>query len=111
MGLTVNNSIAGLEARVCELENQLKILMTVVFDGAVLSLPDDSWENIRLKRDYLLKSSDWTMIPGASVDQASWAAYRQVLRDLPQVFKSSGPKAVKWPKEPATSGPNTTAVE
>ena len=59
----------------------------------------------------LIKDSDWTMIPGATVDQAAWAAYRQVLRDLPQTFAASGPESVIWPTAPSTAGPNSDTVE
>jgi hypothetical protein len=65
----------------------------------------DSWETIREKRDQLIASSDWTMIPGATVDQAQWSAYRQILRDLPQTY--TNPEDVIWPTPPSTSGPNT----
>ena len=77
-------------------------------------LPADNavtWDTIRAKRDQLIADSDWTMIPGASVDQAAWAAYRQVLRDLPQTYAATGPESVVWPVEPSTAGPNTTTVE
>ena len=70
-----------------------------------------TWDTIRQKRDQLIADSDWTMIPGASVDQAAWAAYRQVLRDLPQTYAATGPESVVWPAEPSTAGPNTTTVE
>ena len=70
-----------------------------------------TWDTIREKRDQLIRESDWTMIPGATVDQAAWAAYRQVLRDLPQTFAAKGPESVIWPSAPSTSGPNTTDVE
>lgn len=65
----------------------------------------DPWEEIRQKRDQLIRDSDWTMIPGATVDQAQWSAYRQILRDLPQTY--SNPEDVVWPTPPSTSGPNT----
>lgn len=65
----------------------------------------DPWEAIRQKRDQLIRDSDWTMIPGATVDQAQWSAYRQILRDLPQTY--SNPEDVVWPTTPSTSGPNT----
>ena len=47
------------------------------------------------------------MIPGATVDQAQWSAYRQVIRDIPQTFKDFAPKNVIWPTQPSTAGPNT----
>lgn len=65
----------------------------------------DLWEEIRQKRDQLIRDSDWTMIPGVTVDQAQWSAYRQILRDLPQTY--SNPEDVVWPTPPSTSGPNT----
>ena len=43
-----------------------------------------TWDDIRLKRDEILISTDWTMTTGATVDQAQWPAYRQVIRDIPQ---------------------------
>ena len=70
-----------------------------------------TWDTIRAKRDQLIAESDWTMIPGATVDQAAWAAYRQVLRDLPQTYAATGPESVVWPVEPSTAGPNTTELE
>ena len=77
-------------------------------------LPADNavtWDTIRAKRDQLIRDSDWTMIPGATVDQAAWSAYRQILRDLPQTYEATGPESVVWPTEPSTAGPNTTTVE
>lgn len=73
--------------------------------------PEVTWDTIRAKRDQLIKDSDWTMIPGATVDQAAWAAYRQVLRDLPQTFAASDPESVIWPTAPSTAGPNSDTVE
>jgi len=71
--------------------------------------PPITWDTIRAKRDQLIRDTDWTMIPGATVDQAQWAAYRQILRDLPQTYDN--PEDVVWPTQPSTSGPNTTPVE
>ena len=66
-----------------------------------------TWETIRAKRDQLIRDSDWTMIPGATVDQSQWAAYRQILRDIPQTYPEVGPESVVWPLIPSTAGPNT----
>ena len=74
-------------------------------------VPPITWDTVRAKRDQLIRDSDWTMIPGATVDQAAWAAYRQVLRDLPQTFEATGSESVIWPAEPSTAGPNTTELE
>ena len=66
-----------------------------------------TWDDIRATRDQILKSTDWTMTTGATVDQAQWAAYRQVIRDIPQTYKDKTPAAVVWPTQPSTAGPNT----
>ena len=66
-----------------------------------------TWNDIRSKRDGILQSTDWTMTTGATVDQAQWAAYRQVIRDIPQTYKDKTPDDVVWPTPPSTAGPNT----
>ena len=66
-----------------------------------------TWNDIRAKRDSILKDTDWTMTTGATVDQAQWAAYRQVIRDIPQTYKDKTPDDVVWPTQPSTAGPNT----
>lgn len=70
-----------------------------------------TWDVIRSKRDRLIRNSDWTMTADASVDQAQWAAYRQILRDLPQTYAATGPESVVWPVAPSTAGPNSDTVE
>jgi hypothetical protein len=80
--------------------------------GAVAKLPSEApitWDTIRSQRDQLIRDTDWTMIPGATVDQAQWAAYRQILRDLPQTY--TNPEDVVWPVQPSATGPNTSPVE
>ena len=66
-----------------------------------------TWDDIRATRDQILKSTDWTMTTGATVAQAQWAAYRQVIRDIPQTYKDKTPDDVVWPTQPSTAGPNT----
>jgi len=66
-----------------------------------------TWDSIRFTRDQILKDTDWTMTSGATVDQAQWAAYRQVIRDIPQTYKDKTPDDVVWPTQPSTAGPNT----
>ena len=66
-----------------------------------------TWNDIRSKRDAILKDTDWTMTTGATVDQAQWAAYRQVIRDIPQTYSGKTPDDVVWPTQPSTAGPNT----
>ena len=66
-----------------------------------------TWDDIRGMRDGILKDTDWTMTTGATVDQAQWAAYRQVIRDIPQTYAGKTPDDVVWPTQPSTAGPNT----
>jgi len=66
-----------------------------------------TWDDIRGKRDQILRETDWTMTTGATVDQAQWAAYRQVIRDIPQTYKDKTPDDVVWPTQPSTKGPNS----
>ena len=44
---------------------------------------DQKWEQIRLWRNAELSKTDWTQLPDAPVDTATWANYRQALRNLP----------------------------
>ena len=78
-------------------------------DGGVPEEVDNTltWDDIRATRDQILKDTDWTMTSGATVDQAQWAAYRQVIRDIPQTYKDKTPDDVVWPTQPSTAGPNT----
>ena len=66
-----------------------------------------TWDDIRAKRNGILSSTDWTMTTGATVDQGQWAAYRQVIRDIPQTYKDKTPDDVVWPTQPSTAGPNS----
>ena len=66
-----------------------------------------SWDNIRSLRNDILRDTDWTMTTGATVDQAQWAAYRQVIRDIPQTYKDKTPDDIVWPTQPSTAGPNS----
>ena len=56
------------------------------------------WERLRLRRDALLMSSDWTQVADAPVDKSAWAIYRQALRDLPQ--NTTDPREADWPVVP-----------
>ena len=59
-----------------------------------------TWEQIRAKRDALLKDSDWTVASDANPkpSKALWFDYRQALRDIPQAFSS--PESVVFPNKP-----------
>lgn len=59
-----------------------------------------TWEKIRVERDFLLKNSDWAVLPDATPkpSKEAWLGYRQGLRDVPQTF--STPESVVWPAKP-----------
>jgi hypothetical protein len=86
---------------------RLRELELRVFEERILLIDDSSWKNIKLKRDYLLKSTDWTVTSGSTVDQAAWVSYRQQLRDLPQTFSGVKLSEVRWPEAPSTAGPHS----
>ena len=72
---------------------------------AVLLSPHDrrdvqEWADLREKRDRLLAESDWTLVPDAPTDKVAWMAYRQALRDLPQMVLD--PREPVWPVPPTT---------
>ena len=60
-----------------------------------------TWEQIRSKRDGLLKNSDWSVASDATPkpSKQAWLTYRQALRDITKTFKT--PEEVVWPKLPA----------
>lgn len=93
------------------IQERLDALEAVCYAERALQLPDTSWDNIRVKRDYLLKSTDWTAVSGCTVAPLEWAQYRQYLRDLPQTFAGAKPSEVVWPEQPSTLGPHTIALE
>ena len=107
MALTSNSDLTTLLVKFEILKAEVASLDEKINEHKVLELEDSSWENVRKKRDYLLKSSDWTMNPDTTIDQAQWSAYRQILRDLPQTYKDKTPDEVVWPVQPSTDGPNT----
>ena len=107
MALTSNSDLTNLLAEFEILKAEVASLDEKINEHKVLELEDSSWENVRKKRDYLLKSTDWTVTPGSTVDQAQWSAYRQNLRDLPQTYKGKTANSVVWPVQPSTDGPNS----
>ena len=80
-----------------------------VAQGNTAEAVDDTltWDSIRATRDQIFRDTDWTMTTGATVDQAQWAAYRQVIRDIPQTYKDKTPDDFVWPTQPSTAGPNS----
>lgn len=70
----------------------------------------EAWKALRAERDRRLAETDWVVARayerGEPVPEA-WAAYRQVLRDLPQTLTNEeilawyeGRGSVPWPEVP-----------
>jgi hypothetical protein len=59
---------------------------------------DWQWERLRLKRDALLKKSDFRIVSDAPWDIQPWLEYRQALRDLPA--SNEDPKQIVFPTRP-----------
>ncbi len=63
----------------------------------------NTWDEVRIERDRLLRESDWTQVDDIpdSVDRWSWQVYRFNLRNLPQ--KYNNPQDVVFPEPPPAS--------
>lgn len=59
---------------------------------------DIVWARLRHRRNQLLTACDWRVVADAPWDVAPWQAYRQALRDLPDV--TVDPRQAVWPVEP-----------
>ena len=53
---------------------------------------------VRDQRNTKLSESDWTQVADAPVDKASWATYRQELRDI--TTQAGFPWVITWPTQP-----------
>ena len=65
------------------------------------ALIDEAWRLLRVRRDKLLRDTDYAIMPDYPITDAQKAevtAYRQALRDIPESFAS--PDAVEWPAKP-----------
>ena len=60
----------------------------------------NGWKEVRLKRDLLLRNSDWHMLsdtPDSSEQQEAWRNYRAALREID---KQPDPYNIVWPTPP-----------
>jgi len=58
-----------------------------------------TWQDIEMKRDGLLRVSDWRVLPDANLETKElWLAYREILRNITETF--STPESVIWPIPP-----------
>lgn len=67
-------------------------------------MSENAQDIIRSIRDKLLAESDWTQMPDSPLSseaKASWAAYRQQLRDLPsEQGQAQSSSEIVWPARP-----------
>lgn len=62
----------------------------------VMQIPEPEMSaKVRDKRNKLLAECDWTQLADSPTDKASWATYRQALRDISA--QPGFPWAVDWP--------------
>jgi len=64
---------------------------------------------IRVKRNNLLKSSDFTQIADVPFDKPKWSTYRQALRDITSQ-EGFGTGSVTWPEPPFSLDPVTVST-
>ena len=55
-------------------------------------------KSVRTSRNDKLKECDWTQVADATVDKATWATYRQALRDI--TGQTGFPWTITWPDAP-----------
>jgi len=68
-------------------------------DADAIAIKDtEQAKAMREQRGEKLKDSDWTQVADAPVDKATWATYRQALRDI--TAQSGFPWTITWPIEP-----------
>ena len=60
---------------------------------------DVAWQEVRNRRNELLKATDWRAVKDRTMPQA-WKDYRQALRDLPQEYEDANDAADNWPVMP-----------
>ena len=77
------------------------------YQNGVFSAPprnlEAEWDYVRSKRNYLLLTSDITVLPDrwaamTTEQQTAWSTYRQALRDIPTSV--GDPVDVVWPDAP-----------
>ena len=67
-------------------------------DAAAQFSDDELMQELRRYRNAKLIESDWTQLADSTADKATWATYRQALRDLPA--QNADPKKIKFPTRP-----------
>jgi hypothetical protein len=75
-----------------------KFILVDMDAEAIAAVDAQQAASVRSTRDEKLKATDWTQVDDAPVDKATWATYRQVLRDIPA--QTGFPWDITWPVEP-----------
>lgn len=59
---------------------------------------EQMWADVKITRNVLLGTSDWTQLPDVPLTtKSAWAEYRQLLRDITQ---QADPFNIIWPQPP-----------
>ena len=69
---------------------------------------DRAAAEVRKERNVKLAETDWTQVADAPVSQEDWAAYRALLRSIPE--QEGFPNEVTWPVEPVVEEPVVEVV-
>ena len=67
-------------------------------DEEIATRTKQEWTAVRFERNRHLTACDWTQLPDAPVDAATWTTYRQALRDI---TTQADPFNIQWPTKPA----------
>ncbi len=71
-------------------------------EGNIPQEPDlqPIWDEINLQIIQILNETNWTVsVESKLQNKEEWLTYRQILRDIPQTFKT--PDSVIWPTKPS----------
>lgn len=88
--MTIKLDMYGIILDDSQLDYSIKngVAISVNLDTGI-TINFEGWELIRSIRRYYLSASDWTQMADAPLSdnqKALWQAYRQALRDIPQVY-------------------------
>lgn len=93
----VSSNIEIFENEVVETKTYRDLTQQEIDEKERLIL-EKKWNQVRQKRNNLLKNCDWTQLNDSPVDKVIWSNYRETLRNIPQDF--SDPDSVVWPIPP-----------
>lgn len=100
-GKVVNVALADAALTPNWIESDTAQVGDLYVNGVFETPPPDyvaGWAAVRAERNTKLSACDWTQLPDAPVDSATWAVYRQALRDI---TTQSDPFNIVWPQEPS----------